>query len=186
MRNYLPNGWVAGRREVNRDFLYTLIYNVDRVFFNKVLKEAMELRAKAALKYKHDHVGINLIVPQIEKMLQEPDFHTVGKSNTLLAVSYFQVLSAWASCSTSSQSVRCMKSRRSSLWEHFPKTSNKSGQSKRGNSCSSWNDITMSGKGRTPIIKVMVSEMTPWQVAGMNRYRRFIIIMQAAWSRNES
>jgi hypothetical protein len=69
MRSYLPNGWVAGRREVNRDFLYTLMFNVDKAFFTKVLEEAMELRAKAALKYKQDHVGINLMAPQIEKML---------------------------------------------------------------------------------------------------------------------
>lgn len=48
-KKFMPNGWSPGKRELNRDFLYTLMFNVDKKFFERVMEEAIDIRAKAHL-----------------------------------------------------------------------------------------------------------------------------------------
>lgn len=43
-RAYLPNNWALEKRELNREFLYTLMANVDKEYFENVVQEAVDIR----------------------------------------------------------------------------------------------------------------------------------------------
>ena len=48
LRQYLPD-WQPGKREPDRDFLWTLAHNIQPQFAKRLISEALRIRSEAAL-----------------------------------------------------------------------------------------------------------------------------------------
>jgi hypothetical protein len=49
LRSYLPD-WIAGKRERDRDFLWTLVWNLQPAYAKRLMNGAINIRAAAALE----------------------------------------------------------------------------------------------------------------------------------------
>jgi len=72
LRQYLPN-WKAGQREPDRDFLWTLAHNVQPDFAKRLMQDAINVRAAAALQKKPvDKPQLQLTTNVINELLADP------------------------------------------------------------------------------------------------------------------
>jgi len=85
-RIFLPEGWEPGKRELNRDYLYTLMYNIDKVFYKRVIDEALEIRARSVLASRKNREGISITRPQMDSLFSAPDLSTQSKCRTACRV----------------------------------------------------------------------------------------------------